>query len=83
VAKTISLHPADVPAQNIVSPFAGSPLNAELWLRLSPATRPCLGARLLVQQADDRVELRVDRVDPADLVLQQLDRGGENGAWKA
>jgi dihydroorotate dehydrogenase (NAD+) catalytic subunit len=31
VAKTISVRPADVPAPNIISPFPGSLLNAELW----------------------------------------------------
>lgn len=31
VAKTISVQPARVPAPNIVSPFPGSLLNAELW----------------------------------------------------
>jgi dihydroorotate dehydrogenase subfamily 1 len=35
VAKTISVEPARVPVPNIVSPFAGSLLNAELWSQLS------------------------------------------------
>ncbi|MBN1836788.1 MAG: hypothetical protein JW820_13115, partial [Spirochaetales bacterium] len=35
VAKTISLRPAEVPTPNIISPFAGSLLNAELWSELS------------------------------------------------
>jgi dihydroorotate dehydrogenase subfamily 1 len=34
VAKTISIRPAEVPAPNIVSPFSGSLLNAELWSEL-------------------------------------------------
>ena len=34
VAKTISVRPAEVPSPNIVSPFAGSLLNAELWSEL-------------------------------------------------
>ena len=34
VAKTISVRPARVPTPNIVSPFAGSLLNAELWSEL-------------------------------------------------
>jgi dihydroorotate dehydrogenase subfamily 1 len=35
VAKTISARPAEVPTPNIISPFAGSLLNAELWSELS------------------------------------------------
>ncbi len=35
VAKTISVQAAEVPAPNIVSPFSGSLLNAELWSELS------------------------------------------------
>ncbi len=35
VAKTISVQAAEVPAPNIVSPFSGCLLNAELWSELS------------------------------------------------